>query len=137
MNDTTQRPLTVGKRLGYSIGAFGDSVGFNIFYFFFLFFLTDIAGIPPAIAGTITLIAVAWDAITDPIIGYLSDNLKSKSGRRRPFMITSAIPYAICTCQQILDTNFKKLFSYIVRLHKPYDTLDIAPRNAGQLSPTV
>ena len=31
----------------------------------------------------------------------------------------------------------KKLFSYIVRLHKPYDTLDIAPRNAGQLSPTV
>lgn len=96
MNDTTQRPLTVGKRLGYSIGAFGDSVGFNIFYFFFLFFLTDIAGIPPAIAGTITLIAVAWDAITDPIIGYLSDNLKSKSGRRRPFMITSAIPYAIC-----------------------------------------
>lgn len=42
-----------------------------------------------------------------------------------------------CTCQQILDTNFKKLFSYIVRLHKPYDTLDIAPRNAGQLSPTV
>ena len=43
----------------------------------------------------------------------------------------------ICTSQQILDTNFKKLFSYIVRLHKPYDTLDIAPRNAGQLSPTV
>ena len=42
-----------------------------------------------------------------------------------------------CTSQQILDTNFKKLFSYIVRLHKPYDTLDIAPRNAGQLSPTV
>ena len=44
---------------------------------------------------------------------------------------------AHCTSQQILDTNFKKLFSYIVRLHKPYDTLDIAPRNAGQLSPTV
>ena len=44
---------------------------------------------------------------------------------------------ALCTSQQILYTNFKKLFSYIVRLHKPYDTLDIAPRNAGQLSPTV
>ena len=42
-----------------------------------------------------------------------------------------------CTSQHILDTNFKKLFSYIVRLHKPYDTLDIAPRNAGQLSPTI
>ena len=45
--------------------------------------------------------------------------------------------FSMCTSQQILDTNFKKLFSYIVRLHKPYDTLDIAPRNAGQLSPTI
>lgn len=106
MNESNSRPLTVGKKLGYSIGAFGDSVGFNIFYFFFLFFLTDVAGIPPAIAGTITLVAVAWDAITDPIVGYLSDNLKSNAGRRRPFMITSAIPYAICMFLLFTNVDF-------------------------------
>ena len=44
---------------------------------------------------------------------------------------------ARCTSQQILDTNFKKLFSCIVRLYKQYGTLDITLRNVGQLSPTV
>lgn len=43
----------------------------------------------------------------------------------------------LCTSQQILDTNFKKLFSCIVRLYKQYGTLDITLRNVGQLSPTV
>ena len=42
-----------------------------------------------------------------------------------------------CTCQQILDTKYKKIVSYIVRLYTPYATLDIAPRNAGQIIPTV
>ena len=42
-----------------------------------------------------------------------------------------------CTCQQILDTKYKKIFSYIVRLYTPYATLDIAPRNSGQIIPTV
>lgn len=96
MSDLISRRLSSGKKLGYSIGALGDSVGFNIFYFFFLFFLTDIAGIPPAVAGTVSLIAIAWDAVTDPIVGYISDNLRSKHGRRRPMMISAAIPYAIC-----------------------------------------
>ena len=42
-----------------------------------------------------------------------------------------------CTCQQILDTKYKKIVSYIVRLYTPYATLDIAPRNSGQIIPTV
>ena len=42
-----------------------------------------------------------------------------------------------CTCQQILDTKYQKIVSYTVRLYKPYATLDIAPRNAGQVMPTV
>ncbi|NBI64866.1 hypothetical protein D3Z38_17950 [Clostridiales bacterium] len=85
----------------------GDSIGFNVFSFFFLFFLTDIAGVSPAIAGTISLIAVLWDAITDPIIGFISDNLRSKYGRRRPMMIVSSVPYAVCT---FLSKEIRNLF---------------------------
>lgn len=90
------KKLSLGTKLGYGIGQIGDSGGYNLFYFFFLFFLTDVAGVSPAIAGTISLIAVLWDAITDPIIGHLSDNCKSKYGKRRPFMLAGAIPYFIC-----------------------------------------
>ena len=90
------KKLSIRTKLGYGIGQTGDSIGYNVFYLFFLFFLTDIAGVSPGIAGTISLIAVLWDAFTDPIIGYLSDNLKSRRGRRRPFMIAGSVPYAIC-----------------------------------------
>lgn len=41
-----------------------------------------------------------------------------------------------CTCQQILDTKLKKIVSNVIRLYKPYDTFDIAPRIASQLMPT-
>lgn len=112
--------LPFSKKLGYSIGAFGDSIGFNVFYFFFLFFLTDVAGISPAIAGTIALIAVGWDAITDPIVGHVSDNLKWKSGRRRPLMISVAIPYAICMFLLFnnidLETGIKSAYFIIVSM---------------------
>lgn len=87
--------LSARTKLGYGIGQMGDSIGFNVFYFYFLFFLTDIIGINPSVAGSISLIAVVWDAITDPIVGHMSDNLRSRYGRRRSFMVGSMIPYGI------------------------------------------
>lgn len=89
--------LTFSRKIAYSIGQITDSVGFNVFYFFFLYFLTDFAGIEPAVAGTISLIAILWDAVSDPIVGYISDNFKSKYGRRRPLMLAASIPYGVCT----------------------------------------
>lgn len=101
--NTSRKKIPAGMKAGYSIGQMADSIGFNVFYFFFLFFLTNFAGVSPGIAGTISLIAVVWDAITDPIIGNISDNLKSKSGRRRPVMLASLIPYSLCVF--LLFTN--------------------------------
>jgi len=88
--------LSVKVKAGYAMGQATDSIGFNVFYFFFLFFLTDFAGVPPGIAGTISLIAVSWDAVTDPIVGYISDNLQSRHGRRRPMMLAALVPYSVC-----------------------------------------
>lgn len=82
-------------KIFYGIGQMGDSIPYNLFYIFFLFFLTDVAGISPAIAGRVSLIAILWDAITDPIIGHFSDNLKSPYGRRRPVMLAGALPLGI------------------------------------------
>lgn len=114
------KKLSVKTKLGYGIGQTGDSIGYNVFYIFFLFFLTDIAGVSPGIAGTISLIAVLWDAFTDPIIGYLSDNLKSKRGRRRPFMIAGSVPYAICMFLLFTDleipTEIKGIYFIIIAM---------------------
>lgn len=117
-NDTVPVKLGLKKKFGYAIGQMVDSTGYNVYYFFFLFFLTDFAGVPAGIAGTISLIAIMWDAVTDPIVGNISDNLKSPYGRRRPLMIGATIPYAICTFLLFNNVNFgtNAKFAYFVVL---------------------
>ena len=49
----------------------------------------------PALIGTVLMLMRLWDAITDPIMGYISDNCKSKFGRRKPFLLIGSILMAI------------------------------------------
>lgn len=117
-NELNSNKLGFKKKFGYAIGQMVDSTGYNVYYFFFLFFLTDFAGVPAGIAGTISLIAIMWDAVTDPIVGNISDNLKSPYGRRRPLMIGATIPYAICTFLLFNNVDFgtNAKFAYFVVL---------------------
>ncbi len=55
-----------------------------IISFFYLIFLTDVVQIRPALAGTVILVSKIWDAISDPLMGVLTDNTRSKWGRRKP-----------------------------------------------------
>lgn len=91
-SETTKLPFKI--KLSYSMGQIGDSLGYNM-YFLLSFFLTDYVGVPPALAGTISLVAILWDAVFDPVVGHISDNMRSKYGRRRPLMIMAALPYSI------------------------------------------
>jgi GPH family glycoside/pentoside/hexuronide:cation symporter len=59
-----------------------------------LFFYTDIVLMASAVVGIIMFIAQVWDAITDPVIGYISDHTPWKWGRRRPYIALGAIPAA-------------------------------------------
>ena len=62
---------------------------------FYAIYLTDVVGIEPRLASLGALIGIIWDAVNDPIIGVLSDRVKSKLGRRRPFLLYFAIPFGI------------------------------------------
>lgn len=63
--------------------------------FFQLVFLTNVAGMHPAWAGSVLLIARVWDAINDPLIGWLSDHTHGRWGRRLPWMAAAAVPFAL------------------------------------------
>lgn len=115
--DGKERKTSIGLKLGYSCGQFTDSIPFNLFYTYFLYFLTDVVGLPALYGGIISLIVVLWDAVTDPFIGHLSDRSRSKYGRRRPFMLVGMIPLFFCTIMLFMKVDFGSgftLFYYII-----------------------
>ena len=78
-------------KLGYGIGDLGGNMFFTIIGFYLLFYFTDIVKLPASLAGGALMIGKIWDAVTDPVTGYLSDRTRSKWGRRRPYMFVGAI----------------------------------------------
>ncbi len=87
MNNTK---ITPALKLGYASASFGDAATYSFINTFLLFFLTTVAEIEPAAAGTIIIAGSVWNTIINPIIGYLSDGCASKWGRRRPFLAVMA-----------------------------------------------
>jgi GPH family glycoside/pentoside/hexuronide:cation symporter len=90
-----KKQLPFWLKLLYGSGDWGlSSIGMlrSIFY---AIYLTDVVGIEPRLASFGALAGIIWDAINDPIIGVLSDRMKSKLGRRRPFLLWFAIPFGI------------------------------------------
>ena len=57
----------------------------------------DVLLIAPATMGTILLVTRLWDAVSDPVVGYLTDSTRSRAGRRRPWLLCSAIPIAVAS----------------------------------------
>jgi Na+/melibiose symporter-like transporter len=87
--------IPFSSKFAYGFGQIGEQVkniGFNTFLFFYF---TQVLGLSGSLAGLAVLIALAFDAITDPVAGSLSDNWQGKRGRRHPFMYASALPLAI------------------------------------------
>ncbi len=79
----------------FGAGDMAATLSHTIIAFFFLIYLTDVIGIRPALAGSVVLIGKLWDAVTDPLVGHISDNTRSRFGRRRIFLIAFAIPLGV------------------------------------------
>ena len=87
--------LPTRTKVFYGIGDLGNAVVNSAIQFFLMKFYTDGALILPALAGNALLIGKIWDAINDPLFGWLTDKTKSRFGKRRVFMIFGAFPLAI------------------------------------------
>lgn len=94
MADTTGK-LRTRTKLFYGIGDLGNALVNSAIQFFLMKFYTDAALILPALAGNALLIGKIWDAVNDPLFGWITDKTKSRFGKRRVFMIFGAIPLGI------------------------------------------
>ena len=95
---TIENPeLSRRDKILYGSAGFADAATYALVSTFLLFYLTTIAGIQPALAGSLVAFGSIWDAVTCPVFGYLSDNCHSRMGRRRPFLLMGSVPLAACT----------------------------------------
>jgi len=81
-------------RLAYGLGNGAIGVKDNGFSFFLLIFYSQVVGLDARLVGLALTGALVFDAFVDPVVGYWSDNVRSRWGRRHPFMYASAIPLA-------------------------------------------
>ena len=84
-----QSTFTKRKKLGYCSGIVTESLLYNMFYTYYLVFLTDVIKMNPILAGTVSFISIFWDAVTDPIIGSFADR---DGADKRKFMAKAAFP---------------------------------------------
>ena len=85
--------ITIKTRWTYGSGGAAYGV-FQNSHYFVLAYYSQVLGLNPALAGFAITLGLVLDAITDPLIGYLSDNTKSRWGRRHPWLIASIAPFA-------------------------------------------
>ena len=87
--------LSVRTKVLYGLGAVAFGVKDNGFSFFLLLYYNQVLGLPQSWVGLGIMVALIADAVFDPVVGYLSDHLHSRWGRRHPFLYASALPAAV------------------------------------------
>ena len=87
--------VSTGEKIGYGLGDTASNLYWKLFEYFQLKFYVDVFDISAAAAGTMFFVTKLWDAINDPMVGFISDRTRTAWGRFRPYLIWMAIPFAL------------------------------------------
>ena len=93
--DTTRTPLPIRTTLAYGIGEVGEVVFLGMFNTFIVIYYNQAIGLSNSLIGTAIMLATIGDAISDPMVGMISDRWRSRLGRRHPFLFAAPIPLAV------------------------------------------
>jgi len=111
------RPLKKTELFNYSIGDLGINLNFQLIGFFLAYFYTDVFGISPAHVAGLFLAARIWDAVNDPIMGYIADHTRTRWGRFRPYVFFGAIPLNLillaCFFVPDISPSMKVVYAYV------------------------
>lgn len=101
--------LSTRFKLLFSTGDLSTSIPLAILMFFQLYFLTDIAGLRPDLAGYAVGLPRIWDAVNDPLFGLISDRIRTRWGRRRVLLLFGSVPLGLSFIFMWLVPNFGQI----------------------------
>lgn len=109
--------LSKKEKIAYGLGDTASNIIFQTVMLFLTFFYTDIFGISPAVVGTLFLIVRVIDAVTDPVMGALTDATHTKYGSYRPYLLWLAIPFAVISVitftTPAIDDGNKIIYAFV------------------------
>lgn len=117
--------LPFRRRFGYGAGDFAFNLYFTTAGLYLLYYYTDVLGLPPATAGWVFASALIWDAVFDPLMGYLANRTRTRWGRYRPYLLFGAVPLAAAWALMFLPTGLTgtALVMFTVATHMLFRTL--------------
>lgn len=95
--------ISAKEKFGFGLGDAASHIVFDSSVAILAYFYTNIYGLPPAVMGTLFLVVRILDAVTDPIMGAIADQTKSRWGRFRPWLLIICIPFAV-SCILVYST---------------------------------
>ncbi len=87
---------TLKEKIGYGFGDMSSSMFWKIFSYYLPFFYSNIFGLSLIDAGVLVLVTRIWDAVSDPMMGIISDRTQTKWGKYRPYLLWVAPFFSIC-----------------------------------------
>ena len=109
--------ISLKEKVGYGLGDAASSMFWKIFSMYLMFFYTDVFGLAPAVVGTMFLITRIWDSCFDPLVGIIADRTKTRWGKFRPYLLWTAIPFALIGILTFYTPDFdekgKIIYAYV------------------------
>jgi GPH family glycoside/pentoside/hexuronide:cation symporter len=87
--------ITLLEKSAYGVGGLGGGLVRNMIGLYLLFYYADIIGLSPAYVSLAIMIGNIWDAVTDPLMGFISDHTHTRLGRRRVYLLWGAVPLGL------------------------------------------
>lgn len=134
---TQQGVLQRSDKLKYGAGNFAYGSAAQLMSTYLVFFGTAILGVSGALIGTLMAVGVLWDAVTDPLMGYISDRAEvGKWGRRHAYILSGGIGLAVANALlwQIpagwsMNAKAVLIFTIVIAI-KTFMTVYATPYNA-------
>ena len=105
--------LSAGRKLCFGVGALGKDLCYAMISTFLMIYFTDTVGLNPFFVGNLFLVARVWDAVNDPIMGFMVDNTRTRWGKFRPWILIGTLLNAVIMIFMFRNPNLEGVSLYV------------------------